>query len=178
MTEAAVLIVGTFTEDLAAVEQVRAGPEPGLLGYMGSAYSRFGSRLGPKAEGVVGPVQWLLHAVTPQVGPAGADFSHRYHSENGELPDYVAAQAAAAGYLAAEAHRRRYEHHELKQWKTTTMLGNFALDQSWRHVGRSPITIEWRHGRQRRATSEVPHSLDPPYYPEARHIASDGSSRY
>jgi hypothetical protein len=86
------------------------------------------------------------------VGPAGADFSHRYQSENGEPPDYVAAQAAAAGYLAAEAHRRRYEHHELKQWKTTTMLGNFALDESWRQVGHSPITIEWRRGRQEPAT--------------------------
>ena len=152
LTEAAVLIVGTFTEDLTAVEQVRAGAEPGLLGCVAAGLREFGNRLGPKAEGVVGPVQWLSHAVTPQVGPAGADFSHRYQSENGEPPDYVAAQAAAAGYLAAEAHRRRYEHHELKQWKTTTMLGNFALDQSWRHVGHFPITIEWRHGRQERAT--------------------------
>jgi hypothetical protein len=77
---------------------------------------------------------------------------HRYQSENGEPPDYVAAQAAAAGYLAAEAHRRRYQHHEIKRWKTTTLLGDFALDESWRQVGQSPITIEWRRGRQEPAT--------------------------
>jgi hypothetical protein len=64
----------------------------------------------------------------------------------------VAAQAAAAGYLAAEAHRRRYQHHQIQRWKTTTLLGNFALDQMWRQVGQSPITIEWRQGRQKPAT--------------------------
>lgn len=152
LTKAAVLIVGTFIEDLAAVQQIRAGPEPGLLGCVAAGLLEFGNRLGRAADGVVGPVQWIAHAATPQVGPSGAAFSQRYESENGEPPDYVAAQAAAAGYLAAEAHRRRYQHHEIRRWKTTTMLGNFALDQSWRQIGHTPITIEWRGGRQERAT--------------------------
>lgn len=150
ITEAAVLIVGTFIEDLAVVEQIRKGPEPGLLGCVAAGLLEFGNRLGPDAEGIVGPVQWISDAATPQVGPTGADFSYRYQSAYGEPPDYVAAQAAAAGYLAAEAHRRRYTHHELKRWKTTTMLGNFALDQSWGQIGHTPTTIEWRHGRQER----------------------------
>lgn len=151
-TEAAVLIVGTFTEDLAVVEQIRTGPEPGLLGCVAAGLLEFGKQLGPAADGVVGPVQWLADALTPQVGPSGTAFSQQYESENGEPPDYVAAQAAAAGYLAAEAHRRRYQHHQLNRWKTTTMLGSFALDQSWRQIGHSPTTIQWRHGRQERAT--------------------------
>jgi hypothetical protein len=104
------------------------------------------------ADGIVGPVQWISDAATPQIGPAGAHFSHRYQSEHREPPDYVAATAAATGYLAAEAHRRRYQHHQIQRWKTTTLLGDFALDQSWRQVGQSPITIEWRHGRQKPAT--------------------------
>ena len=148
LTEAAVLIVGSFTEDLAGVEQIRAGPEPGLLGCVAAGLLEFGRRLGPTADGVVGPVQWIPHADNPQVGPSGAAFSQRYESENGEPPDYVAAQAAAAGYLAAEAHRRRYQHHELNRWKTTTMLGDFALDESWRQIGHTPTTIEWRRGQQ------------------------------
>ena len=65
-TEAAVLVVGTFTEDLAAVVQIRAGIEPGLLGCVAAGLLEFGNRLGPKAEGVVGPVQWLSHAATPR----------------------------------------------------------------------------------------------------------------
>ena len=152
LTESAVLIVGTFTEDLAVVEQIRSGPEPNLLGCVAAGLLEFGNRLGRAADGVVGPVQWISDAATPQVGPSGADFLQRYESENGEPPDYVAAQAAAAGYLAAEAHRRRYTHHQLNLWKTTTMLGNFALDESWRQIGHSPITIQWRGGRQERAT--------------------------
>jgi ABC-type branched-subunit amino acid transport system substrate-binding protein len=152
ITEAAFLIVGTFIEDLAKIEQIRAGPEPGLLGCVAAGLLEFGKRLGSAADGVVGPVQWISDTAIPQVGPAGADFSHRYQSEYGEPPDYVAAQAAAAGYLAAEAHRRRYQHHELNQWKTTTLLGNFALDQSWRQIGHTPTTIEWRRGRQEPAT--------------------------
>lgn len=152
LTEAAVLIVGSFTEDLAVVEQIRAGPEPGLLGCVAAGLPEFGKRLGPAADGIVGPVQWISDAATPQIGPAGAHFSQRYQSEHGEPPDYVAAQAAAAGYLAAEAHRQRYQHHQIQRWKTTTLLGDFALDQSWRQVGQSPITIQWRHGRQKPAT--------------------------
>jgi ABC-type branched-subunit amino acid transport system substrate-binding protein len=152
LTEAAVLIVGTFTEDMAVVEQIRAGPEPGLLGCVAAGLLEFGNRLGRAADGVVGPVQWIPNAAAPQVGPSGVAFSQRYESENGQPPDYVAAQAAAAGYLAAEAHRRRYKHHQLNRWKTTTMLGNFALDESWRQIGHSPITIQWRGGRQKRAT--------------------------
>lgn len=155
LTEAAVLIVGSFTEDLAVVEQIRAGPGPGpgLLGCVAAGLLEFGKRLGPAADGIVGPVLWISDAATPKVGPAGADFSHRYELEHGEPPDYVAAQAAAAGFLAAEAHRRRYQHHhhEIKRWKTTTLLGDFALDESWRQVGQSPITIEWRRGRQKPA---------------------------
>lgn len=152
LTDAAVLIVGTFTDDLAVVEQIRAGPEPGLLGCVAAGLPEFGKRLGPTADRIVGPVQWISDAATPQVGPSGTAFSDRYQSEYGEPPDYVAAQAAAAGYLAAAAHQRKYQHQELKRWKTTTLLGNFALDQSWRQVGHTPITIEWRGGRQERAT--------------------------
>jgi ABC-type branched-subunit amino acid transport system substrate-binding protein len=153
LTKAAVLIVGTFTEDLAIVSQIRAGPEPGLIGCVAAGLLEFGKRLGPAADGVVGPVQWLAHGLTPEVGPSGAVFSQRYESRNGEPPDYVAAQAAAAGYLAAEAHRRRYQHQELIQWKTTTMLGDFALDEAWRQVGHSPITIKWRGGHQERVAT-------------------------
>ncbi len=152
LTKAAVLIVGTFLEDLAVVEQIRTGAGPGLLGCVAAGLHEFGKRLGRAADRVVGPVQWIPNAATPEVGPSGVAFSQRYESENGEPPDYVAAQAAAAGYLACEAHRRRYPYHQLNRWKTTTMLGNFALDESWHQIGHSPITIEWRSGRQHPAT--------------------------
>jgi ABC-type branched-subunit amino acid transport system substrate-binding protein len=148
--DAALLIVGTFAEDTAVVELIRGGHQPGLLGCVGAGLLEFEKRLGPAADGVVGPAQWISATTGPKVGPAAGDFAQRYALKNGEPPDYVAAQAAAAGFLAAEAFRRRYGPDEVGRWKTTTLLGEFALDESWRQVGHSPTTIEWRHGRQQR----------------------------
>jgi ABC-type branched-subunit amino acid transport system substrate-binding protein len=147
-TEAAVLVVGTFAEDVAVVKQIRASQKPGLLGCVAAGLPEFRNRLGASADGVVGPVQWISQTTTPEVGPAGADFRLQYKTKYGEPPNYVAAQAAAAGFLAAAAHRRAYQHDDIRRWRTTTLLGSFALDELWRQVGHSAITIEWRHGRQ------------------------------
>ena len=152
LEDAALLIVGTFTEDLALVKQVRAGRRPGLVGCVAAGLLEFGHQLGPASEGVVGPAQWISQQTTPEVGPVPADFKFRYEQAYGEPPGYVAAQAAAAGFLSAEAHRREYNHDQVRQWRTTTLLGSFALDKSWRQVGHTPITIQWRNGRQERAT--------------------------
>jgi len=152
MDDAALLIVGTFTEDLALVKQVPAGRRPGLVGCVAAGLLEFGDRLGPASEGIVGPAQWISEQTTAEVGPVAADFNLRYQQAYGEPPGYVAAQAAAAGFLSAEAHRREYNHDQVRQWQTTTLHGSFALDESWRQVGHTPITIEWRNGRQVRTT--------------------------
>jgi ABC-type branched-subunit amino acid transport system substrate-binding protein len=144
----AILIVGTFTEDLAFVKQVRARNRPGLIGCVAAGLLAFGDRLGPASEGVVGPAQWIPQPTGAEVGPAAADFTLRYERAYGEPPAYVAAQAAATGFLSAEAARRGYDHDQVRQWRTTTLLGFFALNESWRQVGHTPITIEWRDGRQ------------------------------
>ena len=152
LEDAALLIVGTFTEDLALVKQVRAGRRPGLVGCVAAGLLEFGHQLGPVSEGVVGPAQWISQQTTPDVGPIPAEFEFRYEQAYGEPPGYVAAQAAAAGFLSAAAHRREYDHDQVRQWRTTTLLGSFALDKTWRQVGHTPITIQWRNGRQVRAT--------------------------
>lgn len=151
LENAALLIVGTFTEDLALVKKVRAGRWPGLVGCVAAGLLEFGDRLGPASEGIVGPVQWISQQTIPEVGPVAADFRLRYQRAYGEPPGYVAVQAAAAGFLSAEAHRQGYDHDQVRQWRTTTLHGFFALDETWRQVGHTPITIEWRDGRQVRA---------------------------
>lgn len=151
LSEDAVLIVGTFAEDVSLVEQIRTSEEPGLLGCVAAGLFEFGNRLGSSADGIVGPVQWISETTEPEVGPSGADFSLQYETAHGEPPSYVAAQAAAAGFLAAAAHRRGYGHDDVARWRTTTPLGGFALDEQWRQVGHSAITIEWRDGRQVRS---------------------------
>ena len=147
-TAFAVMIVGSFAEDVANVARIRAHHEPGLLGCVAAGLQEFGNQLGPAADLVVGPVQWIPRPAAPEIGPSGADFAIRYEAKFGEPPDYVAAQAAATGFLAAEANRRRYEHNQIRRWRTSTLLGSFALDQSWRQVGHAAITIQWRDGRR------------------------------
>jgi hypothetical protein len=57
------------------------------------------------------------------------------------------AQAAAAGYLAHAAHRQGLAAESPRQWTTSTLLGDFTLDDGWHQVGHRVRTIRWRHGR-------------------------------
>src|SRR6266511_4045234 len=99
------------------------------------------------AHGLLGPVQWWPTSRTPQVGPSGADFAAGYRRRVGHGPSYVAAQAAAAGCLALAAHGLGLAGEDLPGWRTSTLLGDFALDGSWRQVGHRVTTIRWRGGR-------------------------------
>ena len=146
--DAALLVVGRFEEDVAVIRRVRGWPRsPALLAAVAAGLPAFGEQLGPAAEGVLGPVQWWPSRRRPAVGPSGADFAGRYRRRTGREPSYVAAQAAAAGYLADAAHRRGLTAETLGQWTTSTLLGNFALDDGWRQGGHRVRTIRWEHGQ-------------------------------
>ncbi len=143
----AVLVVGRFEEDVAQVRLLRGRARgPALLGAVAAGLPAFGE-LGAAADGVLGPVQWWPTSRTPQVGPPGADFAAGYRRRVGHEPSYVAAQAAAAGYLALAAHGLGLAVGDLPGWRTSTLLGDFALDGSWRQVGHRVTTIRWRDGR-------------------------------
>jgi ABC-type branched-subunit amino acid transport system substrate-binding protein len=145
---AALLVVARFEEDVAVVRRVRGWPRtPALLGAVAAGLPAFGEQLGGAAEDVLGPVQWWPSSRRPEVGPSGADFAGRYRRRTGREPSYVAAQAAAAGYLAYAAHRQGLAAETVRQWRTSTLLGGFALDASWRQVGHRVRTIRWQHGR-------------------------------
>jgi ABC-type branched-subunit amino acid transport system substrate-binding protein len=146
---AAVLVVGRFEEDVALVRRLRGagrGAGPALLAAVAAGLPAFGE-LGEAAEGVLGPVQWWPASRTPRVGPSGAGFAAAYRRRVGHEPSYVAAQAAAAGHLALAAHRLGLAPADLPGWRTSTLLGDFALDGAWRQVGHRVTTIRWRDGR-------------------------------
>jgi ABC-type branched-subunit amino acid transport system substrate-binding protein len=145
---AALLVVGRFEEDVAVVCRVRGWPRaPVLLGAVAAGLRAFGEQLGEAAGEVVGPAQWWPSWRRPRVGPSGADFAGRYRRRTGREPSYVAAQAAAAGYLAHAAHRQGLAAETVPRWRTSTLLGDFALDDGWRQVGHRVVTIRWQHGR-------------------------------
>ena len=145
--EAGVLVTAGFKEDVSLVRRIREGePQPALLGCVAAGVPQFGERLGRYADGVVGPTQWIPRPDPPEIGPSGIRFEHLYREAFGTQPGYVAAQAAAAGFLAAHAHRGGMDRDEVLAWRTSTLLGDFALDEDWRQVGYSVSTVRWQDG--------------------------------
>ncbi|MGH8887234.1 MAG: ABC transporter substrate-binding protein [Egibacteraceae bacterium] len=148
LTDAALLLAGRFEDDVAAVR--RLGDQRRsllLLGAVAAGIHPFHEELGGAAEGVLGPVHWWPSPRTPQIGPSGVDFAARYHSRTGREPSYVAALAAAAGYLANAAYHLGLAAEDVPKWETSTLLGDFALDAAWRQVGLRVTTIRWKGGR-------------------------------
>jgi len=97
---------------------------------------------------VLGPVQWIPKAATPQIGPSGTEYTRHYQAMFDSQPSYVAAQATAAGLLAEEAHRLELGSDDVQRWQTSTLLGDFTVDDSWCQVGHKAHTIRWQHGQQ------------------------------
>ncbi len=148
VAEAALVTAGSFEHDVAVVRGLRERHQtPAMLGAVAAGISAFGRELGDAAEGVLGPVQWWPSQDTPEVGPSGVDFAARFQQQTGREPSYPAAQAAAAGYLALAAHRQGMTASDVLLWRTSTLLGEFALDADWRQVGHRITTIRWEDGR-------------------------------
>lgn len=144
---AAVLIVGTFDQDMAIVRELHH-VHSGLVACVAAGLPQFAERVGPAAEGVLGPVQWIPKAATPQIGPSGTEYTRHYQAMFESPPSYVAAQATAAGLLAEQAHRLELRSDDVKRWQTSTLLGDFTVDDSWRQAGHIAHTIRWQHGHQ------------------------------
>ena len=111
--------------------------------------------LGEEREGWLGPAQWLAgHPWEPDEGPDGAWFVRRYARLTGEVPPYPAAQAFAAGLVAARCARETggFDDRALRaaaaSLECTTMFGPFRLDASGAQVGHPVLTVRWRNGRR------------------------------
>jgi hypothetical protein len=141
----ALMSVGTFEQDVAVAASLPT--VSGLVGCVAAGIPAFGNAAGDSAEGVFGPVQWWPRSDQPEVGPAGTAFESRYRARYRSSPSYVAAQAAAAGYLSAAAARRGATSDDLDTWATTTLLGDFQVDGEGRQIGHQVSVVRWRNGR-------------------------------
>ena len=145
---AAILVTAGFQEDVSLVRRIReSDTQPAALGCVAAGVPQFGERLGPYADCVIGPTQWIPKPDSPDIGPSGTRFRRLYEETFGARPGYVAAQAAAAGFLAAHARRCGMGRDDVVSWRTSTLLGDFSLDRNWRQVGYTVSTIRWRYGR-------------------------------
>lgn len=146
--ETAWLVAGHFEHDIQMVQHLRRRqPAPLLVAAVAAGIRAFGRELGDDADGIYGPAQWWPDTTRPALGPSGTDFFEQFQARTGLEPSYVAAQAAAAGFLARAAHHLQLTTADITQWRTSTLLGSFQLDAEWRQVGHRVTTVRWQDGQ-------------------------------
>lgn len=149
------LVVGRFEEERAAARVLVDRPWPAAA-FIGAGEEHVLAELGRKREGLLGPAQWVPQAgPEPDEGPGSAWFVRRFTQATGRAPSYPAAQAFAAGTLAARALREAGEADEealravAVSMSCTTLYGDFQLDPATGlQAGHRVVTVQWQHGRR------------------------------
>lgn len=148
------LVVGSFDDERAAA-QALLGRGWRAAGFVGAGVEEV--LAGIDREGLLGPAQWLLEAAPePDEGPPAAWFADRFRERTGADPPYPAAQAFAAGVIAARCVRDAGERGDAallaaaRALDCTTLLGRFRLDpQTGAQVGHRVLTVQWQDGARR-----------------------------
>ncbi len=150
------VVVGGFAAERAAARRLLGRPWRAAI-FVGAGTEEVLAPLGARREGLLGPCQWLASAaLSPQEGPAAAEFVAAYRRRVGGPPPYPAAQAFAAGVIAGRCLRDAGTTDEgavlaaARRLDCTTLLGRFALDPaSGRQVGHRVLTVQWQDGVRR-----------------------------
>lgn len=127
------------------------------VGFVGAGVEDVLAELGERREGLLGPAQWLPSAApVPDEGPTAAAFVAAYRRATGADPPYPAAQAFAAGLIAARCLHEAGTPDEqallaaAQTLHCTTMFARFTLDPTThRQVGHRVLTVQWQHGARR-----------------------------
>jgi branched-chain amino acid transport system substrate-binding protein len=153
-----ILGVGTTEADLAFAQEVRRQHlSPTLIGLVAAPIERFREILGPDADGSVGPSQWEPSVRDrPDVGPTSAEFAAAFRGRFGVEPDYPAAQAYAAGLIAAECVLRAGSLDDGALCRSaslldvTTLYGRFRRNPTTgQQVGHTMVVVQWQAGQKR-----------------------------
>ncbi len=174
--EAEVLLVaGSFEDELECAR--RLGRRWRAVGFVGAGVDEVLAPLGADREGLLGPAQWIASAaLEPDEGPDVDWFVARYRSAVAADPPYPAAQAFAAGVLAARCLRESGQRDEAagvdspsaassgdvrlvddvallaaaRRVGCRTLYGDFRLDPvTGLQVGHRVVTVQWQQGRRR-----------------------------
>ena len=130
LPEADVLLVAGSFDDEFESARVLLGRDWRAVGFVGAGVDEVLAPLGNAREGLLGPAQWIATATAeePDEGPNVEWFLKRYRLAAGGDPPYPAAQAFAAGLLAARCLRESRENSPRR-------LVESQLDESHVDVG-------------------------------------------
>jgi branched-chain amino acid transport system substrate-binding protein len=152
-----VLGVGTTEADLKFAQEIRRQrPAASVTALVAAPIEHFRDELGADADGFCGPSQWepTLQG-QPDLGPRSADFAASFRRRFGVEADYPAAQAYAAGLVAAECVRRAGSLDDAAlraaagTLDLTTFYGRFRLDPATgQQVGHQMVVVQWQASRK------------------------------
>ena len=150
------LVAGPFEDEVAAARRLLPGRWR-AAGFVGAGVDEVLAGLGAGREGLLGPAQWLAEAAPPpDEGPPAGEFAAGYRRRTGGGPPYPAAQAFAAGVIAARCLREAGTTDDAALMaaacalECTTMYGPFRLDpRSRQQVGHQVLTVQWQDGARR-----------------------------
>lgn len=151
-----VLVVGGFEDELAAARTLLQRPWPAAA-FVSAGVQEILEPLGAGREGLLGPAQWLATAAPePDEGPDADWFVAAYRAATGAEPPYPAAQAFAAGLVAARCLRDAGEAEDrallaaASRLRCTTCYGSFRLDpDTGSQVDKDVLTVQWQQGVRR-----------------------------
>jgi branched-chain amino acid transport system substrate-binding protein len=150
------LVAGGFADELAAARRLLPGRWR-AAGFVGAGVDEVLADLGALREGLLGPAQWLASAAPrPDEGPSAAEFVAAYRRSAGTDPPYPAAQAYAAGLVAARCLREAGGPGDAallaaaRNLHCTTLFAPFRLDpETGRQVGHRVLAVQWQDGVRR-----------------------------
>ena len=170
------LVAGNFDDELESA-RLLLGRDWRAVGFVGAGVDEVLASLGRSREGLLGPAQWIATAAAePDEGPDTEWFRKRYRLAAGGEPPYPAAQAFAAGILAARCLRESPENSSPRDVESRrdespvdigalddtaqlavarrlacrTLYGDFRLDPATGvQVGHRVITVQWQRGCRR-----------------------------
>ncbi|NMH98164.1 ABC transporter substrate-binding protein [Pseudonocardia acidicola] len=156
-TDQVLLVAGDFAAERATAEALLPGRWRAAV-FVGAGVDEVLAGLGERREGLFGPAQWLPETAPPRPdeGPTAAQFVAAYRRRTGAEPPYPAAQAFAAGLVAARCRRDAGTTDDAallaaaRALDTTTLFDRFRLDPvTGRQVGHRVLTVQWQDGRRR-----------------------------
>jgi ABC-type branched-subunit amino acid transport system substrate-binding protein len=148
----AVLACGPLQRELALLRRLTALSSHTLLGGVSPGMLDFPRQLGGDPDGFLAPVQWHRDlGASPELGPPSAEVLKAARVRGSPEPDYLAAQAYAAGLVAERCSRVAPEDplRAARGLATSTFFGHFQLDpRTGVQRGHRLSVVRWARGRQ------------------------------
>jgi branched-chain amino acid transport system substrate-binding protein len=150
-TKADFLLAGTYYDQATILAETLESADvrfPVVAETIGPESKDFIEAVGEASEGILGVAHWA-----PGVSTSGsAEFEKAYEEAHDSIPSYQAAMAYATGQvleaaiLEADSFDRRAVRDVLAKFKTSTIAGEYAVDETGFQVGKQPFITQVQDG--------------------------------